>query len=93
MSPLTSTLRGDDVTRRKNLIISERRPSWSAILDFWICPKPCLGPGALVENKAKKIGEQSEQSEPSAVSGEGEGATEPGDMPLMPPIRPPVVSL
>ena len=25
--------------------------------------------------------------------GEGEGATEPGDMPLMPPIHPPVISL
>ena len=43
-----------------------------------------------MENRAKKIGER---SEPSAVSAEGEGTTEPGDMPLMPPIRHPVISL
>ena len=41
-----------------------------------------LGSGSLVGNKASRVG-----------SGEGEGATEPGDMPFMLPICPPVIGL
>ena len=43
-----------------------------------------LGPGSLVGNRAKKIGKR---SEPTGYWRLGDGAMEPGDMPLMLPFH------
>ena len=69
------------VFRFSPLLLKKKHPIWN--------PRATsLGPGSLLGDRAKKI----EIEASRAGSGEGEEATEPGDMPLMQPIRPPVIS-